>query len=96
MTTLFYSPGALADMERPAESVLATDPQAAGETGRILMEVISKLARHPLVGRTVEGGLRELVMSWWQLGHVALYRFDANTDQVFILAVRHQREDDYR
>ena len=92
MTTLFYSPGALADMERLAESTLATDPQAAGETGRILMEVISKLARHPLVGRTVEGGLRELVMSWWQLGHVALYRFDANTDQVFILAVRHQRE----
>lgn len=89
---MFYSPGALADVERVAEFLLATDPQAAAETGRILMEAIAMLASHPLVGRIVESGLRELVISRGRSGYVALYRYDAESDQVFILALRHQRE----
>ena len=89
---VFYSPGALADIERVAESLLATDPNAAAETGRILMEAIAMLAGHPLVGRIAESGLRELVISRGRSGYVALYRFDAETDRVFILAIRHQRE----
>ena len=92
MTKVFYSQGALADMERLAEFLLAKDPHAAAETGRILMEAITMLTSHPLVGRIVESGLRELVISRGQSGYVALYRFDADSDQVFILAVRHQRE----
>lgn len=91
MTKVFYSPGALADIERLAEFLLETDPHAAAETGRILMEAVAMLATHPLVGRIVESGLRELVISRGRSGYVALYRFDADTDQVFILAVRHQR-----
>ena len=89
---VFYSPGALADIERVAEFLLATDPNAAAETGRILMEAIAMLAGHPLVGRIAESGLRELVISRGRSGYVALYRFDAQTDRVFILAIRHQRE----
>ena len=92
MTKVFYSPGALADVERVAEFLLATDPHAAAETGRILMEAIAMLASHPLVGRIVECGLREMVISRGRSGYVALYRYDAESDQVFILAVRHQRE----
>ena len=92
MTKVFYSQGALEDTERLAEFLLATDPRAAAETGRILMEAMSMLSNHPLVGRIVESGLRELVISRGQSGYVALYRFDADSDQVFILAIRHQRE----
>ena len=92
MTKVFYSPGALADIERLAEFLLATNPHAAGETGRILLQAIAMLSSHPLVGRIVESGLRELVISRGQCGYVALYRFDADSDQIFILAVRHQRE----
>ena len=92
MTIVFYSPGALADIERLAEFLTATDLNAAVETGRILMAAIAMLAGHPLVGRIAESGLRELVISRGRSGYVALYRFDAETDRVFILAIRHQRE----
>ena len=47
MTKVFYSPGALADIERLAEFLLANDPHAAAETGRILMEAIAMLTTHP-------------------------------------------------
>jgi plasmid stabilization system protein ParE len=92
VTTVFYSSGALTDLERLAEFLVATDPDAAAGTGAILMEAIAMLLRHPLVGRIVEHGLRELVISRGRSGYVALYRFDAETDQAFILAIRHQRE----
>ena len=92
MAKVLYSQRALAHMERLADFLLAKDPHAATETGRILMEAITMLSSHPLVGRIVESGLRELVISRGQSGYVALYRFDADSDQVFILAIRHQRE----
>ncbi len=92
MTAVFYSPGALKDLERLAEFLLATDPPAAVDTGRILTEAIAMLVEHPLVGRIVEHGLRELVISRGRSGYVALYRFDADSERVFVLAIRHQRE----
>jgi len=92
MAAVFYSPGALKDLERLADFLLATDPPAAVDTGRILTEAIAMLVEHPLVGRIVEHGLRELVISRGRSGYVALYRFDADSDRVFVLAIRHQRE----
>lgn len=53
------------------------------------------LAHHPLIGRIIEGGLRELVISFGKNGHLALYRFVPARREVRILAIRHQRELDY-
>jgi plasmid stabilization system protein ParE len=92
VTTVFYAPRALADIERLAEFLLAQDHIASIETGEILMEAIAHLLRHPLVGRIVEHGLRELVISRGRTGYVALYRFDAERDQVIVLVIKHQRE----
>jgi plasmid stabilization system protein ParE len=92
VTTVFYAPRALADIERLAEFLLAQDHIASIETGEILMEAIAHLSRHPLVGRIVEHGLRELVISRGRTGYVALYRFDAERDQVIVLVIKHQRE----
>lgn len=92
MSTILYSSQALTDIEQLAEFLLAHDPQAAAETGSLLIEAITTLSRHPLLGRIVEHGLRELVISRGRTGYVALYRFDAATEQVFILTIRHQRE----
>jgi len=50
------------------------------------------LQDHPLVGRIVEDGRRELVISRGKTGYVALYRYDEARDIVFVLALRHQRE----
>ena len=53
------------------------------------------LATHPLVGRRVEGDLRELVISYGSAGYIALYRFDIQRDQVRVLALQSQREIGY-
>jgi plasmid stabilization system protein ParE len=53
------------------------------------------LGQHPLIGRAVESGCRELVISRGRSGYVALYRYDEARDDVLILAIRHQREAGY-
>jgi len=45
-----------------------------------------------LIGRPVEYGLREFVISRGKSGYVALYDFREREDAVLILAIRHQRE----
>ena len=52
-------------------------------------------ANHPLVGRPVRGGMRELVIGRGSRGYVALHRYMAQIDAVFLLAVRSQRESGY-
>jgi hypothetical protein len=41
-------------------------------------------------------GQRELIISHGASGYLALYRFDPAQDIVFVLAVRSQRERDYK
>ena len=43
-------------------------------------EAVTILGRHPLIGRAVEDGMRELVISRGRSGHVALYSFEPIDD----------------
>jgi len=61
-----------------------------------ISSAIEALAAHPLVGRRVEGETRELVISYGQTGYIALYRFVVTSDEVRVLALRHQREIGFR
>jgi len=45
-----------------------------------------------MIGRPVEEGLRELVISRGKSGYVALYEYFEKEDVVLVVAVRHQRE----
>ena len=54
------------------------------------------LGHSPLIGRKVKGGNRELVIGRSSRGYVALYRFLPDIDTVFVLALRSQRESDYK
>jgi plasmid stabilization system protein ParE len=92
VSRLVYAPSALADLERLADFLLADDPAAAAATIPVLVDGLSVLRDHPLMGRVVEAGLRELLISRGRSGYVALYRFDPLADTVLVLAVRHQRE----
>jgi len=51
-----------------------------------------------MIGRPVEDydDLRELVIDFGATGYLALYRFEPSLDVVTILAIKHQREDDYK
>ncbi|MFM9882296.1 MAG: type II toxin-antitoxin system RelE/ParE family toxin [Burkholderiales bacterium] len=60
-----------------------------------IVAAIDVLARNPLIGRPVSGDKRELAIGRRSRGYVALYRFVAELDTVFILAIRGQREAGY-
>jgi plasmid stabilization system protein ParE len=59
-------------------------------------EIEGKLSRHPFIFRKAGQSpfLRELVLPFGASGYVALYEIDDATS-VTILALRHQREEDY-
>lgn len=95
MARLNYSASAFADLDRLTDFLKESDPVAAGETIDLIAEAVSILKRHPLIGRPVEGGLRELVVSRGRTGYVALYSHEPEHDAVLILAIRHQREAGY-
>lgn len=60
-----------------------------------IMQAISVLELNPRIGRPVRGDLRELVIGKHSRGYVALYRYIAEIDTVFVLALRGQREAGY-
>lgn len=95
MAQVAYSENALGNLERAFEFLAEHDPSAAAVAAAAIREAVNTLARHPLIGRSVEGDLRELVISYGRTGYVALYDFSPARDQVRILAIRHQRELDY-
>ncbi len=95
MARLIYSSQALRDLERLSDFLLDSDPRAAGATLDLIEEAVLVLGRHPLIGRPVESGLHELVISRGRSGYVALYSFEQAHDAVLILAIRHQREAGY-
>lgn len=83
------------DLERLTDFLLETDPAAALTAVDVICEAVGILENHPLIGRPVEEGLRELVVSRGRTGYLALYDYVESHDTVLILAIRHQREAGY-
>jgi toxin ParE1/3/4 len=96
VTRITLAPEVLDDFERFLDHMARFD--VAEASGRIeeITRAIDVLAEHPLVGRPVRGGKRELVIGRDACGYVALYRYVARIDTVFVLAIRHQRERGYK
>lgn len=95
MAEIVYSPNAIANIERAFEYLAERDPRSALAAASAIRTAVEVLAQHPLIGRPVEGNLRELVISFGRTGYVALYRFVPSENRVRVLAIRHQRELDY-
>jgi plasmid stabilization system protein ParE len=93
---LAYASRALDDLVRLATFLVRQDPHAALATIDLVRDALAILERHPLVGRKVERGHeRELVISRGRSGYLGLYAYDPATDEVLVLAIRHQREAGY-
>ena len=60
-----------------------------------IMLAIEILERNPLIGRPVDAEMRELVIGRDARGYVARYRYIAQLDTVFVLAIRSQKEAGY-
>ena len=92
MAKVVYSAGSLDNIERAFQFLRDKNPDAALRAVEAIQSAVDNLAAHPLVGRRVEGELRELIISYGRSGYVALYRFVVSRDEARILAIRHQRE----
>jgi plasmid stabilization system protein ParE len=95
VAAVVYSVRALDHLERAFEFLAQSDPGAASTAATAIQSAISTLATHPLIGRRVQGEIRELVISFGKSGYVALYSFLPHIEMVRVLAIRHQRELDY-
>ena len=96
MTRIEMAPEVFDDFNRffgyIAEFDVGAAPQRIGE----ILEAIQILSHSPLIGRPVKDGKRELVIGRSTRGYVALYRYVAVIDTVFLLAMRAQRESGYQ
>ncbi len=90
-----YAPRVLLDLQRLTDFLSENDSASAIKTFALIESAVLVLQQHPLIGRVVEHGLRELVISRGRTGYLALYRFDESKYRCLILAIRHQREAGY-
>lgn len=95
MAKLKFAEEAGRDLETLTDFLRETDVTASIETADLVIDAVSVLKRHPLIGRPVEYGYRELIISRGRTGYVALYTYEEASDIVLILAIRHQRESGY-
>ena len=92
-----YTAEARADLLRLYEFLLERDAPAARRALVAIRKAAEMLESFPYTCRKVEPDnayLRELVVSFGGAGYVALFEIE-DERTVNILAVRHQREDDY-
>ena len=89
---------ALGDLTRLQASLIEKDPAAAARAVDAIETSFKLLDYSPFSCRKAWPGhrplLRELVIPFGSAGYVALFEVDSPR-QVSILAVRHQREEDY-
>ena len=95
MPRVFLSQAAFDDLLRLEEFLAQSEDPMAGELLDFILDALHVLTHQPGIGRPVEGGLRELIISRKRSGHLARYAFDQARDVVLVARVRHQRESGY-
>jgi len=83
------------DIDRILDYLVQHDAADAPSRIREIIQAIDVLEQNPLIGRPVFADKRELVIGRRSRGYVALYRYVAEIDTVFVLALRSQREAGY-
>ena len=95
MISLWFSERALLDIDRFSDFLMETDPERSAATLEVIVNAIEVLRRHPFIGRPIENGLRELVISRGDSGYVALYEFNTARNEITVHKLRHQLEAGY-
>lgn len=96
MTRIVLSAQLRVDFDRIFDFLFDHAPEHAAQRIEAIISALDILATSPLIGRPVAMGQRELIISSGASGYLALYRFDPALDAVSVLAVRSQRERDYK
>ena len=95
MSRIELAPGVAGDLERILEHIAQHDVPDPRSRIEDIIRAIDVLERNPLIGRPVRSDLRELVIGRRARGYIALYRYVAELDTVFVLAIRGQKEAGY-
>jgi plasmid stabilization system protein ParE len=89
--------GAAKGLERWRQFLVEKNPQAARRAGQAIERQFTLLETNPDIGRPLDDvpELRELVVAFGESGYVALYRHELDSDTLYVLAFRHQKEAGY-
>ena len=95
MSAVELAPEVREDFERILDHL--ADHRVENPAQRIgeIVAALDVLEHNPLIGRPVANDKRELVIGRRSHGYLALYRYVAEMDIVFVLAIRSQREAGY-
>jgi plasmid stabilization system protein ParE len=96
VSRIILTPELRADFDRIFDFLFEHAPEYAALRIEAIIEALDILETSPLIGRPVAFGQRELIISTGASGYLALYRYDPGQDTVFVLAVRSQRERNYK
>lgn len=95
MARIELAPEVLDDFDRFLDHLARFEAADAAERVATIVRGLDVLEHSPQIGRQVRDGKRELVIGKGARGYVALYRYVASADTVFVLAIRAQREGGY-
>jgi plasmid stabilization system protein ParE len=95
MSRIELAPEVGEDLDRIFDYLVQYDVADAPGHVQDIIQAISVLEHNPLIGRPVMDDMRELVIGRRTRCYVALYRYIAEMDAVFVLALRSQRETGY-
>lgn len=95
MARIELAPEVADDLDRILNYLNRHNAEEAPSRIRQIIEAIAVLEHNPLIGRPIAASRRELVIGRRARGYVALYRYVAAIDTVFVLALRGQREAGY-
>lgn len=80
------------DFDRIFDHLASFQVDSAAQRIGEIIAALDVLEQNPLIGRPVTNGKRELVIGHRSNGYLALYRYLAEIDTAFVLAIRSQRE----
>ena len=96
MARIELAPEVVDDLDRFLDHMTQYDAVDIAKRIDEIIEAIQVLAHSPRIGRPVKDGKRELIIGKGTRGYVALYRYLAEVETVFILAIRAQRESGFK
>jgi plasmid stabilization system protein ParE len=95
MSRIELAPEVGEDFDRILDHLVRYGVEDPASRIREIVLAFDVLEHNPLIGRPIAGEKRELVIGRRSRGYVALYRYVAEIDTVFVLALRSQREAGY-
>ena len=97
MPQIIFAPAAVRDLQRLRDFLIPKNADAARRAGEAIRQGVKVLSTYPHIGRPVDDlpeNYREWPIDFGESGYVARYRIDDLV--ITILAIRHQKEAQYR